>query len=242
MTESAQPKFNETIAKIKSHGFWEIVIRPLKFFENRLSLGNCKQLIEENQVRFRGWDYPHISSKYGIKSGIDWVENITDWSEHIEYWRMYKSAQFFHIFSLWEDWWGNVKIFWSQQSSTTPGYGLEFLCTLYTFTEIYELGARLAKKKIFDDGLHILITLTGMSGRRLVTTEINRSMLDFYVCNVDKIQLARKATIEEIIGKSKEMAINDTLSVFEHFNFFEPPRKVLEEEQDKLIKHFILGR
>ena len=138
------PVVSETIAKIKSRGFWEVAIRPLKFDKERIkSLSDCKDIIEESKVQFRGWDYPHISHKYGIVSGTDWVENLTDWSEHIEYWRMYRSAQFYHIFALREDWWENISIFWSEQHVTTPGYGLEFMCTIYSITEIYEFASRI---------------------------------------------------------------------------------------------------
>jgi hypothetical protein len=231
-----RPDTNQTIQKIKSKGFWEINIHPLTFNENRLSLSSCKQMVQESQVQFRGWDYPHINSQYGIVSCGDWVEDVTDWYDHVEYWRMFRSAQFFHLLGCLEDWWGDVRIYWSEKKVTAPGYGLEFLVTLYCFTEIYEFAARLAKKNIFDDALKISVRLNGMDGRRLVTTEIQRSMLDFFVCRVNKIELTRISTVEELIGTSKSMAIDDTISVFEHFNFFNPPREVLEAEQDKLIK------
>ena len=99
------PTVSNTVAKIKSRGFWEVTIRPIKFDSGRLkSLSTCKELVEENRVLFRGWDYPHIGRGYDIRSGTDWVETLVDWSDHVEYWRMYKSAQFFHIFGCIEDW------------------------------------------------------------------------------------------------------------------------------------------
>lgn len=189
-----------------------------------------------NKVRFRGWDYPHVSNKYGIKSGTDWIENLTDWSGYKEYWRMYRSGQFFHLFGCREDWWGEVRIFWSQQSYTKPGYGLSIMSTLYTLTEIYEFAARLAKKGIFNDFLKVSITLSGTKNRRLVTLEINRSLNDNYICNIENIPLSRTISQEEIIGKGNAFAIDDTLNIFERFNWFNAPRKVLEEEQDKFMK------
>ncbi|MCJ7632525.1 hypothetical protein MUP77_09065, partial [Candidatus Bathyarchaeota archaeon] len=187
-------------------------------------------------VRLRGWDYPHTSSKYGIKSGTDWVENLTDWTDHKEYWRMYRSAQFFHLFGCREDWWGDVRIFWSQQSHTTPRYALEIICTLYTLTEIYEFVARLAKREVFDDFLKVSITLNGMKNRRLVTVDINRSLNENYICAIESIPLSRTASVEEIIGRNNEFALDDTVSVFERFNWFNVPRKVFKEEQDKFAK------
>ena len=229
----------ETVNKIKSRGFWEVVIRPLTFKKTRIdSLSKCKEVIEESKVQFRGWDYPHISNRYGVKSGIDWVENLTDWTDNIEYWRMYQSGQFIHFFACREDWWGDVRIFWAPQAHTTKGYGLEIMCTLYSLTEIYEFAARLAKKQIFDDSINLSITLNKMKNRRLVTTEINRSLGLDYISDVETVPLIRTMTVDEVIMKSKEFAIDDTLKVFECFNFFNPPRRVFEEEQDKLLHHF----
>jgi hypothetical protein len=224
------------VAKIKSRGYWQVIIRPANFNKDRLeSLGYCKDLIEQNHVFFRGWDYPHIDSRYGITSGNDWVESSENWTSHIEYWRFYRSAQFFHLFSCIEDW-EQFRIFWSGQPTTTSGYGLEFICTLYTITEIFELAARLAKKKIFDDSLKISITLNGMKNRRLVTSEIERNFFTSYICNSEKIEISKIISFDEIVSKSREIAIDNTINVYEHFNLFKLPRRVLEEEQDRLVK------
>jgi len=236
MTETI-PTVKETVDKIKSQGFWEVIVRPSKFDKDHIkSLRECVELVQENKVMLRGWDYPHISSKYGIKSGTDWIENLTNWAEHNEYWRMYRSGQFLHLFSLREDWWGEVRIFFSQQSYTTPGYALEIICTLYTLTEIYEFVARLAKRKVFDDFLKVSITLNGTKNRRLVTSDMDRSLNDNYVCAIDSIPISRMANVEEIIGKSNEFALDDTVSVFEHFNWFNVPRKSFKEKQDKFME------
>jgi hypothetical protein len=236
MTEGV-PKLSEIIAKIKSRGYWEVIIRPLKFEKELLkNLKDCANLVLENKVRLRGWDYPHVSNKYGIQSGDNWVENVTDWSSYEEFWRMYQSGQFFHLFGCREDWWGPVQIFWSEKHTLEPGYGLSFLSTLYTFTEIYEFVSRLSKKGLFDDFLNVSITLHGMKKRRIVTLEINRTLNDNYICNIEDIQLNRKIATSEIIGKSSEFAVDDTYRVFERFNWLDPPRQVLNEEQSKFLK------
>lgn len=236
MTENV-PSVEETIQKIKSQGYWEVVIRPLKFQKDRItSLNDCKRVVEESKVRLRGWDYPHISRKYGIKSGNNWVENLTDFEAHVELWRMYQSGQFYHLFGCWEDWWGKVRIFWSEQSHTTPGYGLCFLCTLFSLTEIYEFAFRLAKNDIFDDSLKLDITLHGMKDRRIVTLDIRRSLNSNYISNIENISLTRTLTVSELIERRKEYAVDDTITVFERFNWFNPPKKVLTEEQDKYLK------
>lgn len=236
MTEEF-PSEKEMLQKIKTHGYWEISIRPLKFQKERISsLNKCKEIVEESKVRLRGWDYPHISRRYGIRSGNNWVQNLTDFEAHVELWRMYQSGQFYHLFGCWEDWWGKVRIFWSDQQYTTPNYGLCFLCTLYTLTEIYEFAFRAAKHNIFNDSFKLDITLHGMKNRRIVTLDIRRSLNSHYICNIDEIPLTRTVSVPEIVEKRNEFAIDDTISIFERFNWFNPPRQVLAEEQDKYLK------
>lgn len=184
----------------------------------------------------RGWDYPHINSKYGVSSGDSWVENVTDWNDHKEFWRMYQSGQFFHVFACWEDWWGPVRIFWSEKKETEPGYGLEFLSTLYSLTEIFEFASRMAKKELSDNMLKISINLHGMKNRRIVTTEINRSLFDSYACKIEKIIYNKEIAVSEIISANNELAVDATCYVFERFSWLDPPKRVLKEEQDKFLK------
>ncbi len=230
------PTAEELSEKIKSRGFWEVIIRPLKFEENRLeTLGECGELVQQCKVRLRGWDYPHISRHYGIRSGVDWVENLTDWEGHKELWRMYQSGQFYHLFSCLEDW-ERIRIFWGDRSYTEPGYGLSFVLSLYKFTEIYEFAARLAKKNLFDDLVKVSVTLHGMMDRRLVTLDVRRSLHDNYICSIEKIPLSRTMSVEEIVSKSNEYAVDDAFRVFERFNWLKAPVKVLAEIQNALLK------
>jgi len=234
------PNFKETLEKIKSRGYWEVIIYPLTFRKFRFtSLAFCKKLIEDNKVRLRGWDYPHISHDYGIRSGTNWVETVTDWDAYKEVWRMYQSGQFHHLFGCREDWWDKVRIFWSEQRYLTPNYGLSVLSTLYTITEIYEFTTRLAKTEIFDDSFRLTIKLNGMKDRRLVTVDIKRSLDGVFICGSEQIAINRKLVVSELLEKRNEFAVDDTVSVFEHFNLFNTPRKVLIEEQDKLLKRLL---
>jgi hypothetical protein len=59
---------------------------------------------------------------------------------------------------------------------------------------------------------------------------------DNYICAIESIPLSRTASVEEIIGKNNEFALDDTVSVFERFNWFNVPRKAFNEEQDKFLK------
>ena len=47
--------------KIRSRGYWRVVIRPTTFQEHRVPrYADLFPIIEKNSVQLRGWDYPHI--------------------------------------------------------------------------------------------------------------------------------------------------------------------------------------
>jgi len=93
--------------KIKSKGYWKIVIRPSTFVEKRiLSLKECVDIIRDNKVLLRGWDYPHYDLSKNPPPGENYVEQFFCWEDygHLEAWRYFQSGQFAHYLAVWEDW------------------------------------------------------------------------------------------------------------------------------------------
>lgn len=219
------------LEKIKSRGYWEVNIRPLKDVEGRFrSLDDCASKVIASKVTLRGWDYPHISRRNGIINYSDYIENLTDWTQYKELWRMYKSGQFIHFFGCREDWLRDRYAIFSSE-----GGGLEFLMTLFSFTEIYEFAARFSKDN-FPEGLEITITLNNMRNRRLVTLDVGRFLSDNYRCREEKIELKRIVNIDEFISQRSNYAIKDLIQVFEIFNWKHVPERVLHAEQEKFLK------
>lgn len=223
----------EILAKIKSRGYWFVVIRPVKFEEKRIrSLGECEELVRKCAVSLRGWNYPHYGRS---KSGIDYVESVTDWECYKELWRMYQSGQFVHFFSCREDWWHESSSRYVKKAK--PGSVLSVLSTLYSITEIYEFASRLAQKDVFDSELYISIKLHGMRDRRLIILEPMRLLFRDYICAVDDLPLPpKKISVERILGRGHDLALDDTIWIFERFNWHSPPRGILKEEQKKLLE------
>jgi hypothetical protein len=224
--------------KIKSRGHWKVIIRPTQFKKNRLSLQECNQFIRECKVMLRGWDYPHISSRSPpYVGGEDYMEALTDWDGHIELWRMYQSGQFLHLFGCLEDWLAEeIPIFGrSRYSDISPGSVLEVMNTLYRFTEIYEFASRLAQKKLFEETLFLSVTLYGMENRKLIFFDVRRHLGD-YVCRVKNLSQEKTITVNELLGKAHELALDHTIWVLEHFNWLSPPREILKEDQKKFLE------
>jgi hypothetical protein len=224
----------ELLAKIKSRGYWFVIIRPLRFKEERISsLEECSKLVRECQVSLRGWNYPHITDP---KSGLNWVESSTDWECYKEYWRMYQSGQFVHLFGCREDWWSESSLSSPETREIKPGSVLSVLSTLFSITEIYEFAARLAEKNVFDHNLRLTIELHGMKNRKLTMLEPGRISRD-YVCAINELPLSKTIPVEEILSQGHDLALKHTIWIFERFNWHSPPIKILKEEQNRLLEH-----
>jgi len=230
----------QVLGKIKSRGYWQVTIRPERFDKERLkSLGDCTRLLLECKVVLRGWDYPHVSSRDGLRSGLDYVESLTDWGEYKELWRMFQSGQFIHLFGCHEDWWSEmVTIFGpSECSKIKPGSVLGVLSTLYTITEIYEFASRLAQKNLFDNSIHLSIGLHGMINRKLFVEEFGRHLFHEYVCIINDLPYSRTIAVKDILGQAADLALDHAFWIFERFNWHDPPRDVFKEDQKKLLEH-----
>ena len=154
--------------KIRSRGYWRVVIRPSGFIAERARLRDLEQIARDSVIQLRGWDYPHFP-KEGVTRGNDFIEALTDveWLSHIELWRLYQSGQFVHLFAMREDWvegtpmagLGNVK----------PGTLLSYESTLYTITEIFLFAARLAQRMALGPEVIVEYSLVDLLNRRLET-------------------------------------------------------------------------
>jgi len=238
MTEE-EPTTESVLKKIKSRGYWEVIIRPTQFKEERLSLQECSHIIRECKVMLRGWDYPHISDRQPPRvGGVDYVESLTDWNGYKELWRMYQSGQFVHLFGCREDWLGeHISVFGpSRYSGIKPGLVLEVRMTLYSITEIYEFASRLVQKNLFDGSAFLSITLHGMKNRKLTFFESGRFLSGDYICVINDLPQEKTIAVNELLGRGHEMALDHTLWILERFNWPSPPKDILKEDQKKFLE------
>ena len=101
--KDCNPMTPELLEKIKSRGYWRINLQPLVKAEKLPSIDRCQEIVEQNAVKLRGWEYPAI-----LQGAPDvqrtrtqtYFELANDWQNHIEFWRMYRSGQFLHYLAL----------------------------------------------------------------------------------------------------------------------------------------------
>lgn len=226
----------EIIAKIKSRGYWRVLIRPTSFAQHRIpTLSEVRQIIQSSKVALRGWDYPFWEDREARNVG-EWVESSIDWNQYIEYWRVYRSGQFIHLFAVHEDHIDVEEALPKQYPPRSPRSGfLSVVSTIFTVTEVFEFAARLSSKGILDPSASISIGLHNMNDHELSTFSASRLLFDHYVrTSKEPIIFETEVSIQDLITHTDEKALDAVTEIFENFNWNNPPRHVFAEDQRKL--------
>jgi hypothetical protein len=220
------------MVKIQSKGYWKVVIRPSIFEKERIELSDCKTLVRDNRIRLRGWAYPHYDLRIEPSSGLDYVEQFSDWESQTEGWRIYQSGQFIHYMALWEDW----------EDLIPESRILSVISTVYSLTEIYEFASRLAAKGVLGDSCEIQITLCNTMNRRLATLDPHRPLIYQFKTMLSEIPLppASLKTVD-LIGRSAELSLKQVVWLFQRFNWLDVQVDIFKEDQRKLLEGRILG-
>ena len=236
----------DLIKKIKAKGYWKIVIRPSEYQTNLIhSIAECKDLIKENKLQLRGWDYPHIDPR-GIKvSSNNSVHSYCDWPDGpmYEYWRFYQTGQFVHYFSMREDLRiDEIRVNELQQSfGTKTRKFLDILSTLYSVTEVYQFAARLFSKINRVKGVEIIIELHDVKDRMLFFWGNHGRYLSMpYICEftdgVLKVGEEKIIDLDTLLNDSSGLALDTTIEIFNKFNWEGANKNVFIEDQKGLLE------
>lgn len=228
------PDKNSLLSKIRSRGYWQVVIRPTRFEEKRLEIPQLFSLVEKHSVHLRGWDYPHVDHRTQPRVDLEWVGQEFEWEHYLEVWRMYQSGQFAHFFGVREDWRDQSRL-WPAPHGWRHGSELYAISTLFEYTEILEFAARLALDIDGDDIFHIAITLNGLQGRRLADDRKFVLGLQQYTTDIDKFPYRIEKPRTAIVATARELALQPALELFQHFGW-DPSLDLLREEQANLFR------
>ena len=106
--------------KIRTRGYWRVVIRPATFEENHITnYAELFPIVERKSVRLRGWDYPHVDYQSPPLRGAKWVGQEYECQDEIEVWRFYMSGQFIHFFAI-DGEWRDRSTVWPAQPDGNP--------------------------------------------------------------------------------------------------------------------------
>jgi hypothetical protein len=239
MLESQTPE--SLRAEIKEAPHWRVVIRPGVHVEERIdTLSECWRLIESSRVSLRGWDYPHVDHQHR-QNGKDWIESWDDYRSHREYWRLYQSGQFLHLFSFTEDRYRDKaeekakSDVLALNDFSLSGY-LSAISALWTITEIFEFAARLAQKADFGDSASVAIQMVRVKDRALFMSDPGRDFSRPYVAKESILSKEWSLQTEQLLSESPELALNAAEWFFERFGWMALPRQVMADDQRKLLE------
>jgi hypothetical protein len=211
---------------------WRVNFRPSQF--NPAS-GEADrdlfELVEKTAVSFRGWNYPHISSRPNERMAAEkYVSSWADFMGHVEYWRLFYSGQFLHLFSVPEV----ANKAWRNKYAHINGPGIfSIKNVVFTMTEIFEFATRLAESRMYSGSLSIKIEVKQIRGFILVS-DFDRPLDEEYIASEDSISKLIETNTKDIVLNNSKTAIDTAVWFFRQFGWRTPPHALLESDQKAL--------
>ncbi|MGA7678304.1 MAG: hypothetical protein WCA51_08055 [Dehalococcoidia bacterium] len=224
------------IEKIKSRGYWRMVIRPGQFVEKRIQdISALYPIIQKTSVELRGWDFPHVDPHTNPHIDVDWIGQESEWEHYLETWRFYQSGQFVDLVGIGGDW-RDQSTLWPADKEWKPGALLGIGDALFMFTEIFEFAARLALTEAGDGLIHIEITVGGLAGRRLFVDLHNIwPMFRKYEASLPEFPYTIELSRTELVAQPRELSLKPTAELFARFGWI-PDAAALRDIQKTLWK------
>lgn len=228
---------------IRGYPHWRVQIRPTTFDRERIpSLALCWQLVNKAKLSLRGWDYPHIDYSENQENQANWVGSWANFMGHIEYWRLYQSGQFLHLFVAPEvaesSWQEKLRsrarvLIGPQRHDQVRGF-LSIVNVVWRISEIFEFAARLTESQLYGDDVSIRISLLNMQGYGL--SETDRTFHELYINDSEDLGREWTVSVVKLLASPAEHALVATTWLLERFSWLDPPQTTLREIQSDLIK------
>jgi hypothetical protein len=186
-------------------------------------------------VELRGWDFPHVGRSWELPESQDWVGVETDWSNHVEIWRAFRSGQFVFRGGIWTDWLDQHH-FGSSGQEWKPGEGMPIVSALWSATEFWEFAARYSQTEAGDDQMYIEVSFSKLRGRVLFGDHEQRAWFRNYgPARMDSFTFAREISRAELISDARRLAVTCAADLFAVFGY-EPNLELLVSIQSELFK------
>lgn len=230
---------SKLLDEIRSRGYWEVVIQPHTFIEQRIAnVSDLYPILQRCSVRLQIWDFPRLDRRIQPHVDTDWIGQELQWEHHLELWRFYQSGQFVHLAGIKSDWHDRSTL-WPLANGWRPGAVLEIGDTVLRFTEIFELAARLAFTDASDDFMHVSVTLKGLKNRALQFDRPNGQPLatEYRATGEDYSYTVEQSRVE-FITKPRTLAIQGVRELFERFNWAPSAYQLRGwQEQIRAVRH-----
>lgn len=211
---------NQLVNKIRSRGYWRVVIRPSRFEERRIAdFSELYSIVQRTAVRTVSKYFPWLDNSQPPEAGADSVGQYVDSSPYLELWRFFQSGQFVALAAMTEDWLPDFH-FPGHPFSPPQGEALGDRNVILLFTSVFEFAARLALTSAGDDRMHVEIYAHGLEGRSIYWGNSNwaagpATISEFVVPQAE----VRRDTL---VAEPKELAVKRARELFQRFNYNRP--------------------
>lgn len=145
---------SELLEKIRSRGYWRVVIHPASFVEKQVAnISDLYPLLQKISVELRGWDYPHLDVHTPLHIDKAWIQQSSESNQYLELWRFYQNGQFVDFIGMEEDWLDQFHD-WSLPENWRHGSYLGVENAVFQFTEMMEFAARLSLTQAGGESMH----------------------------------------------------------------------------------------
>jgi hypothetical protein len=223
------PQGSALAGRIRSRGYWHVVIRPTIYDRRRFGYQDLERVIRSARVSLRGWDVPHVDDSTSLVRGDEWIGSEVDWKHHLELWRFYLSGQFVHLNGLWNDWRDRSSMP-PQRSDRPQGRTLGVTETLWSLGEYFELASRLALAVQGDHPVVIRLRLSGLADRKLVVDDPRRA--PFFTARTTSMETFDSEEIsltsEQLVTNGRQFAVDTAVELFARFGWDPSPELLLD--------------
>ena len=228
------------IERIKTKGYWRVNFRPRAFPVEPLALERCRHLVEQSNVRLRGWDYPHVSTRNDDEGSFEYcgnyVESWTDWGHHPEFWRFFKSTQFLHYRAIAEDW-----VDGDDNRRRPSGPHISVTGAIYSITEILEFLFRLHRNGAYESGAQVNISIENSAQRELWISDPMRMPFSYpRATGAQRVVLNRELASDDLKRSSPELSIMLCQEFFDNFGWQPDPNQIIADREKLLSRRMDL--
>lgn len=221
--------------KIRTRGYWRVVIRPTTFQTRVNSFEKLASLVESCSVQMRGWDFPHISERADRIRGHDWVGQDIDWGGLPEVWRAYQSGQFVDLAAFLEDWLDESQ-FIKPSPNWQPRQEIHIEDIIWRYTEIFEFAARWAMTDAGSEQMQLKVEVHGLQGRGLTVWDPRRMGIRYRrdTAQIPDWKSEIAMSREELVATGRQKAQQWCADLFMHFGW-EPQPSTIADWQEQLL-------
>ena len=230
----------ELLEKIRSRGYWRVIIRPVAYIEDRIEhFPDLFGILLRTSVELRGLGFPNLGSHSSVKRHRNWIQQECSLGQYLEVWRFYQSGQFVDVRGIEGDW-ADSYIAQPPQPDWAPCRFLVIEDVVDQFTEVFEFASRLAFTDSGDEQMRLHIGLHGIKDRRLTTRDRqsgNPYFKEFSASVLDEYCYDGVLSKAELVAIPRELALKPAEGLLHRFGY-SPSSSLLREMQADLFRPY----